>query len=249
MDFEAHLSTLAELETFDPVVFKGDGSVPQSVCDFVLALSLVFNDLKDLLDIHLVLNDPKPSGLRPYTKQFGAINGIDHHIFRLVGGILHELTRLIKNSHEVTDHLFFQRLVNKLPVTAREDWATLSAVAQGEQKPGLLGKSLAIIRNKVIFHYDPGVIGKGCIHHFANAEEPGRRAFVSRGINMATSRFYFADAASTGTLPTILGPEAADSLPGALVEITGRVNTALHALVLGFVSERGGAFRGNYDVA
>jgi hypothetical protein len=40
--------TLARLQTFDPNAFIANDKQEQKVCDFILALALIFNDLKDM---------------------------------------------------------------------------------------------------------------------------------------------------------------------------------------------------------
>lgn len=60
--FDNECSVLATLETFDPAVFLGDGRVPQSLCDFVLALALIFNDLRDLSYANVLVRDYRPTG-------------------------------------------------------------------------------------------------------------------------------------------------------------------------------------------
>ncbi|MBN1825467.1 MAG: hypothetical protein JW958_04305 [Candidatus Eisenbacteria bacterium] len=240
---ESHLSAMADLESFDPVVFRGDDEVPQAVCDFVLALALAYNDLRDLLELHLALNEPKPTELVPYTKQYGAFHGINHHLYRLIVGMLHELMKLVRNHRQSTEHPVFQAVVMRLPKKVRLDWATLSSVASGQENDGRLGRALAVVRNKVVFHYDPGAIGRGGKFHFASVERDRRRAFVSRGQNMAESRFYFADAASAGWLPTIMGGEKAQEFARDIVEFIEPVNKALWGLIIGFVYERREGFR------
>ncbi len=40
---------LQPLTTFDPLAFQGDQAVPQDLCNFVLSVSLLYNDLKNSL--------------------------------------------------------------------------------------------------------------------------------------------------------------------------------------------------------
>ena len=47
MDYQEHIRHIAPLNTFDAKAFEGDEKCPQSVCDFVLALAAIHNDLND----------------------------------------------------------------------------------------------------------------------------------------------------------------------------------------------------------
>jgi hypothetical protein len=61
MSFKAECAQLAPLETFDPAVFEPSGDVSQEMCDFVLALALIYNDCKDLVYANLALVDARPA--------------------------------------------------------------------------------------------------------------------------------------------------------------------------------------------
>lgn len=50
------------LETFDPAAFVGGEEVPQELCNFVLALALIYNDYKNLTYASLKLRESKPKG-------------------------------------------------------------------------------------------------------------------------------------------------------------------------------------------
>jgi hypothetical protein len=60
---------LAALQTFDPKAFVGDSGVPQDLCNFVLALALVYNDCKDGIFSNLLLTQSN----RLVTRNFPAL--------------------------------------------------------------------------------------------------------------------------------------------------------------------------------
>src|SRR5881392_3380193 len=47
--YMGEIAKLARLETFDPAAFLSDDKAIREVGDFIVALALAFNDLKDLL--------------------------------------------------------------------------------------------------------------------------------------------------------------------------------------------------------
>jgi hypothetical protein len=73
------IDDLAKLESFDPLAFEADGTASQDVCNFVLTLALIFNDLKDLVYAHVTLQTQKPIGSFRISRPWGAYSGIDLH--------------------------------------------------------------------------------------------------------------------------------------------------------------------------
>ena len=119
--FEAQCLSLGPLETFDPIAFQGDKTVPQCVCNFVLALALAFNDLKDIFYGHIVLQDYKQDETtRPRTRAFGLYSGMNLHFLRLIMGTVHELLDLIEEEKAVIQHESFRETVRLLPRDAVE---------------------------------------------------------------------------------------------------------------------------------
>src|SRR5947208_2957010 len=91
---------LAPLETFDPKAFIDGDPVVQKVCDLVLALGLLFNDMTDLIAVNYLLRKDQPDVKQHFaeTPKWGAYNGIDIHIFRRKVALMHELAELLKIS-------------------------------------------------------------------------------------------------------------------------------------------------------
>ena len=129
--FERECSELARLETFDPKAFCEDEKVPQSLCNFVLALSLIFNDLKDLFFSNVLLQNNKPSGSFDRTRPWGNYSGINLHILRLMIGVLHELLNLIDEAKDDLSHPFLREVVRLMPADSREAWDQVVSVGLG----------------------------------------------------------------------------------------------------------------------
>ncbi len=54
-NFTQEAEQLAPLQTFSREAFVGDSNVPQGICNFVLALALIYNDCKDGIFSNLIL--------------------------------------------------------------------------------------------------------------------------------------------------------------------------------------------------
>lgn len=235
---------LAALETFDPEAFRGKDDVPQAVCNFVLALALIYNDCKNAIYAHVAIALSKPAGEPQRNKVWGSIGGVQFHAFRAVAGILHELFNLIRDNEDVLHDAFFDALVNKyLHPKSRTAWLALVEVAFDATPTDKLGKQLLLLRNKVFFHYDSKAIFAGYTQHFLGPEKQDNRAYLSRGDSMRATRFFFADAAATGYLRAIVGSETAGELTKELGDVIETINYGLMMIVGTFIQRRGYAFR------
>jgi hypothetical protein len=240
---EEECERLATLESFDPDAFRGSGKVSQDVCNFVLALALIYNDCKDSIYAHVVVGDSKPEGAPRRTRAWGALNGAHFHAFRAVAGVLHELCVLIRESEGVLRDTFFVSVIRRLPAKSRRAWEALVEVAIEATPKEKLGKQLHRLRNKVTFHYDPKALFLGFEEHFLSERRQDERAFVSRGENMRATRFFFADAAATGYLRSVIGSDSADTMRDEMVDAVHSVNHGLMVIVRTFIEQRGRAWR------
>lgn len=243
MNFQEECESLAPLQTFDPAAFQADPKTPQSLCNFVLALALIYNDCKNNIGAYVMLQGSKPEGAFKVSRKWGAYSGIDLHLLRLFISLLHELFRLIRENEEVLKHPLFVQVIRQLRPHARKDWKELVNVALDATPKSEFGRILLLIRNKMLFHYDPKCLSKGYSNHFLAQDRIQDRAFVSRGLSMSQSRFYFADAAVQGYLRGIVGKENWDDFIQNSAELFGQLNTALMNVVDGFIQKRGFAYR------
>ena len=243
-NFPEESAQLAALETFDPAAFQGSGEVPQDLCNFVLALALIYNDCKDIIYARLVLGESQPPAPPRKDRLWGAWAGVDFHIFRALVGALHELFNLVRDNEPAITHPFMRAVIQQLPQPARQGWDAVTAVALGATPGDPLGKRLLLIRNKVASHYDAKAILAGYNYHFFGADRQDDRAFISRGASMRSTWFYFADAAVTGYLRSIVGKdESQEILVMNIAELLRPVNRALMRIVETFVQRRGYAYR------
>ena len=244
--FQKECSKLAKLQTFDPDVFQEDDRVTQDICNFVLSLALIYNDFRDLTYAQVLLEQSKPSSDPSKTRFWGAFAGVENHLSRLTVGLLHELFNLIQKNENVLKHKFMKTLVSDMRSNARESWNIVVKVAMGSTPKDTVGKSLLLVRNKVAFHYDPKEIWRGYRQHFIGETRKDDRGFISRGLSMAESRFYFADAAAQAYLHAVMGIEADSNTIDVVREFVRPLNIALMELVDRFIQKRGFPYR-NYE--
>lgn len=241
--FEEECSTLGDLETFVPNAFVEDEKVPQSVCNLVLTLALIFNDIRDLYFASLLVQDCKPSGAPQYNRKWGHYAGLNLQVTRLIMGTVHELLKVIDEQRESVNHSFFRDVEMALPADIRSDWREVVNVACGDSSQKL-GKLLLQIRNNATFHYSPKAIEKGFKKHFLTSKDGVQRAYLSRGERdtMQGWRFYFSDAAVEGLVSDIAG-SASDALETEFHKLLDIVSLPLGRIVTSFIQKRGFAFR------
>lgn len=241
--FQEECATLETLQTFDPRAFEKDEYVPQRVCNFVLALALIYNDCKNTTYVALLLKDCKPVGKPEISAMQGTWAGINWHIFRLMISAVHELFILIKEHQDVLGHEFLQKVVRQLNSTSRQSWSALIAAASGATPKDDFGRMLLRIRNQTVFHYDPKGIYAGFRNHFLEPDRLQDRAFISRGISMEATRFYFADAAVEGYFRELVQQGDVGQLAMQIRDVVESLNSAILSLVDRFIQQRGFAYR------
>jgi len=234
--YDQVINELADPEIFTPEVFVGDERFPQSVCDFMLALALVFNDFKDLFASQEMMQGIAP-GDGPPTAARGMFGGLHVHWVRLLAGVIHELTELIAKNKTVIDSAAFRKILKRLPRTAREMWASVVASATSSGPRGdRFGRLVYYTRMKVGFHYDTKEIARGYRNRFlpASSDPP----YISRGKNMAATRFYFADAAAEMYMMEKAGASTGKEFFTAGWKLLPEIGHALREIVTTFIALR-----------
>lgn len=192
--YAQQLARLSPLETFDPAVFVGDDKTPQHVCDFVLSLAVAYNDIRDLVHAQQLLAAVRPADLTQPSTAAGQFGGLHVHWVRMLAGVLTELAQLITENSTVLASASFQGVIRSLPKSFREAWqSTVTAASATTPQGDRFGRLIYFARNKVAFHYDRKEISRGYGGIFLRADS--QPPFISRGNNMAETRFFFADAA------------------------------------------------------
>ena len=230
--------TSIPLETFDPAAFVADENVPQEVCNFVLALALAYNDIKDVTEAHHRLKEHDPPG--PFRKQvdFGMQAGRKVHLIRYQVGLVNELCGLIRKNEKIIGQPLLQFLIRQMPPKSRAAWQSLVDTATGKLQTGPLAQAVARIRQKMIFHYDSEEIFNGYKRHFFDGTTAKDQAYISRGNTMAESRFYFADAAAEGYLDIRSDQDQTTGLAESVIGAMRDANFAIMQLVNSFIQKR-----------
>ncbi|MBI3803417.1 MAG: hypothetical protein HY282_06610 [Nitrospirae bacterium] len=252
MEFDEIWSDLSSLETFDPAVFIGDNETPQYVCNLILALALVLNDLRDTIYVQAFLDD-RLKDLTAVSQKRGQLCGLDTVITRILAGVIDELLRLIRKNKNIINHPAFAKLVNKISSKGRASWNSLKKAAyesaHGKNSSDPLVKALWTIRNKLAFHYDAGELFIGYSKFFVSGKEPYISRVSAGGKLLRQFRFYFADAAAQKYIK-----EITDSEPIVEDFFSGRpsllddVIQALYDLVVAFPASRGFAWRAHTEL-
>jgi hypothetical protein len=187
-------SALSELEAFDPKIFEGDQRTPQDVCNFILALSCVYNDYKDFLMALHYIDYLEPHLPVKEIPEWGEFNGLKFHLIRLHISLVHELLSLIERSDRVLQNPYFQAITSHLDELWMRTWDALVMAAAGKASTGL-GRTFLMIRNKVAFHYDPKEFFKGYRNWFLKGKKV-KKPYISRGSQITEERYYFAEASA-----------------------------------------------------
>ena len=162
---------------------------------------------------------------------------------RLFVSHVHELFVLIKAHRELLHHPFFVKVIKQVHGQSREAWKTLVSVADDATPKDELGRLLLLVRNKVVFHYDPKGVYRGFKQQFLDPGCPQQRAYVSRGLSMNETRFYFADAAVQGYFQETKGSMESADLSNKIIKIIESLNFAIIGIVDRFIQLIGFAYR------
>jgi hypothetical protein len=237
------LHDLAALESFDPAAFRSDEGVPEHVCNFVLTLALVFNDLRDLLFVHNLLISKEPSGEFRISRRWGAYIGAWYHSQRLLVALFHEILNLLHDNKKALDHPFFKAVLKQVPREGREYWHALVQASEGKQADNPVGKFAVLIRNKLVFHYDAKEIFSGYSRFFSSQNPGAASAFLSRGASMSQTRYFFADAAAQGYFTKGVQDRKTEDLLMKLVSYMPGLGLSLMSIIHHFIQKRGFTYR------
>jgi hypothetical protein len=214
---------LDPLESFDPSLLLGGKN---SADAFVLLLALAFNDLKDANWTMQQLDKCKPDDVGQIDATIGQWHGMRIRFTRQVLGILNELLVAINSADRAgllgDEH--FDKAVGRCGPETQRAWSELVATATDQPSSSYpeLRPYLDEVRNRAAFHYDRTRLWQGYEHHFVRFPQSGHneRAYMSLGMKMEGTRFYFADAA-------VHFAYALSDLPGARIKETDEMVLAM----------------------
>ena len=238
MALQDDYASLAPLESFDPSVFQSDLEASEALCQFILALALIYNDSKDTVVALVRLREARPEGEPKVSRDWGAHAGIEGHLIRGFVSILHELFDLIRENQDLLKNPVLVEIIRLLSGNTRQNWNELVTVALGATPKTELGRILMLVRNKVSSHYDLKCLKMGYTEWFFGKDKKHDRAYLSRGENMVKSSFYFADAAAQGYLAKVIGDKDFDGFLKNSAEIFGQLNVSLNSVIDKFIQKR-----------
>ncbi|MFA5780038.1 MAG: hypothetical protein WC947_07860 [Elusimicrobiota bacterium] len=238
---------LARLQTFDPKAFVSDDKKEQEVCCFVLSLALIYNDFKDLVWARHHLIKLKPDNPKEISPGNGQYFGFLNHLEKFHYSLFNELFATIEKNHNVLSHPIFIKVYGLLPKSVKTCWDSLVNISTGkDSKNNLLKSIFERVRNKITYHSDIKDIFSGYREFFLsnrnNMKEHREFAYISRGKNLASNRFYFADATVEGYLIAKIGSNKEEFFKG-VNQLLDDVNSSLYHIVVNFVMVRGCSFR------
>jgi hypothetical protein len=193
------VQNLASLESFDPRVFVESREWSKELCDLILAFAVAHNDYSDI-DFGLTLrNKVMPSPPDALSPEVLFHKGLGIHLIKLLAALLHELLAVIKQNRAVIEGPAFAKLVATLPKILKPIWADVVQTALDPTANNDFARMVLIARNKVAFHYDPRLIGIAYRERFMRTPDP-ETPYISRGVTLAKTRYYFADAIAEQTI-------------------------------------------------
>jgi hypothetical protein len=114
---------------------------------------------------------------------------------------------------------------------------------QGKQVDTLVGKFALLVRNKLVFHYDPKETFSGYSRFFSSQIPAAERAFLSSGSSMSETRYYFADAAANGYLTRGIEDKKGEDLLGEFTTVMPMLAFSLLRIIHHFIQKCGFAYR------
>jgi hypothetical protein len=240
--FDDYFLKLSPYLEFDPNAFIGNEDIPQQLCNFVLALSLAYNDYKYYNLSYDMLLKSGPENLKERTTVCGEYAGIKFHLIRLHIAFAHELLKLVEVNKDILQHPFFKETIRILSRKARESWGVIIEAALPEKVSEKTSNLLARIRNKMVFHYDAKELFAGYKKGFFEDGRALQNACISLGNTLENARFYFADLAVQGYLEKGLDIDT-NRFISELEKIMRGINIALYDICTKFIQRRGFAWQ------
>ena len=202
---------------------------------FMLALAVVFNDLKGVYLLAEFIAPLEPP-VREVSGHAGQWRGLDLQVHRIRIGLIHELLQLIEEFKLEAMSEEINSLLQNAPRKTKSDWTDLVSISlkKGQPSERAFARRLVQIRNNVAFHYhQPKRLVAGYRDHFFNSpKNPSNEyAYCSIGENMEETRFYFGDAAISGALASLQGETAQKDFLPALIRVSESINRALEHIL------------------
>ncbi|MDD3480702.1 MAG: hypothetical protein PHW75_00530 [Patescibacteria group bacterium] len=229
---------LANLATFDATAFVGDESASQELCDFILTLAVMCNELKDLSNIkkEIITTSPVKIDSQLITPQKGNLGGYLAFILRLYILKVYEMSELFRSSLVLIESSQFEVYLKKISKKQREMWDSSVAMLTNNKADGKFNKVLTVVRHKTAGHCEAKEIAKG--YRFYFIDRKGMEPYISFGDGIPSTRFHFADAAMEGYLLKKHKDLSAGYIEKEMDELISYLYNSVWLLVGKFVNSR-----------
>jgi hypothetical protein len=239
LSFLGRCDALASLESFDPEALRANEEFSKDACDFVIALAVAHNDFNDIVYAIRLLNSVATPRQNCRSRAWGMHCGISTHLMKARAALFYEIAQLIRDNVHVLSQPGFERVVNSMPRVQRDYWTkVVKASTDPRFRNTPLGKLLGSLRDKTASHYDSATIGIEFRRRFFDRAKPGEIPIVSRGNDMLTSRFYFADALVETMVDRLEPGESMESFKQGSHPIFNQTDSAIFHLVTRFINAR-----------
>ncbi|MCF7832539.1 MAG: hypothetical protein K9N05_03040 [Candidatus Marinimicrobia bacterium] len=240
--FDESLFISKKFETFDKTVFMPDNNFNKEICGFVLALSVIWNDIKNL-DLFIENLNNFQLSLKEkydvYSSIRGEISGITYSFLMKSVSTINELFYLIRKSNKVLKNENYKKIIKQMRNQNRTHWLEIVDIARmnandhknNDTAPSEFKNILILIRNNVGFHYSSKELLGGYILEY---NESNKIPYISRGNSMKESRFYYADA----SVQAYYESKIKSDLYSQLNLIRKEVNNSIMNLVTQFINLR-----------
>lgn len=203
------------LESIDPKKIIEHDVSNNRLNNFFLILSLISNDIKDILTYRIFVDkhfNEIAFDTTTANSTLGEYAGMKNHLERMMISSIHEFFLFIKKFHEQfkkdgdIDTYNLNGIFNSLPASIRLKWKDFIDSSLEVETGSFLEKYKNIIlltRNNGASHYW-GIekpIKNGFKKHFFETEDVKfltEKAYYSTGNTISKNRFYYADAAAEG---------------------------------------------------
>lgn len=199
-DFE-----LAELTKYPRDIFLPDSNTQlNEFKSFVLTLSVVFNELKDLFWVLQQLENGTPSitkGAKAINSYNGQWSGMRWIIQKNLISFLHEFSQMLLTNRHILEFDISKSVVNEMPYHAQNSWnALVLAIPETRNKKDKFGKFIQRVRDNIGFHFKD--IDNYMTGYKAFMKNPSNKnifhMYASLGDSQEKTRFYFGDAVISG---------------------------------------------------
>ena len=132
----------------------GDDKWHQPICNFILALAVIYNDYADIEFAQTLRNQARPCDDAIESPEFGYHKALGLHLGKLLASLIFELFALIRDNAKLLEGVEYLSIYKKLPKQIKISWSEIVGIAiSPDARKTTNGKMLLMARHKVTSHY------------------------------------------------------------------------------------------------